>query len=169
MNQLNLFQQSPSGATFSECGKYRYKLWRIWNDLYPKAMCIGLNPSTANADKNDPTITNLRSILSKLGFGGFYMVNLFGYISSHPEDLLKVDDPVGYHDQYLKAIQTQCAVTIFCWGNFKQAEDRVREIVKLFPNAKCFGYNTNGTPYHPLALMYKGLVKSPELIKYETR
>lgn len=32
-----------NGAEFSECGKYRYKLWRIWDDKLPLAMCIGLN------------------------------------------------------------------------------------------------------------------------------
>jgi hypothetical protein len=27
-----------AGADFSECGKYRYKLWRIWDENKPLAM-----------------------------------------------------------------------------------------------------------------------------------
>ena len=36
------------GAEFSPCKKYRYKLWRIWDDTLPLVMFIGLNPSTAD-------------------------------------------------------------------------------------------------------------------------
>ena len=72
---MNLFDNN-SGAEFSKCGKYRYKLWRIWNTELKLAMCIGLNPSTANANKNDQTISYLIKMLSILGYGGFYMMNL---------------------------------------------------------------------------------------------
>lgn len=49
---------NTSGAEFSKCGKYRYKLWRIWDNTKPLAMCIGLNPSTANAYDNDQLLGN---------------------------------------------------------------------------------------------------------------
>lgn len=65
----NLFNNN-SGAEFSKCGKYRYKLWRIWDESLPKVMCIGLNPSSTNVIKPDPTITNLIKMLKKLGYGG---------------------------------------------------------------------------------------------------
>jgi hypothetical protein len=75
------------GAIFSECGKYRYALWRIWDERDPLVMCIGLNPSTANADDDDPTIRNLTTLFKASGFSGFYMTNLFALISSDPDDL----------------------------------------------------------------------------------
>lgn len=117
------------GAEFSECKKYRYKLWRVWDANLPKAMCIGLNPSNANADKNDPTINNLISILSKLGFGGFYMTNLFAWISSKPQDLLTCADPIGNNDAALKEVEAICNEVILCWGNFKQADNRIKQVL----------------------------------------
>lgn len=162
---MDLFDNG-SGAEFSTCRKYRYKLWRIWNENLPKAMCIGLNPSTANTDSNDPTIDNLKRILSKLGYGGFYMMNLFTWISSKPEDLLICGDPLGDNENKLKEVASICDDVIVCWGNFKQAKDRIEKVLPDFPNAKCFGWNKNGTPCHPLALMYNGTVNSPKLFYY---
>ena len=63
------------GAEFSKCGKYRYVLWRIWDESKPIAMCIGLNPSTANHETNDPTIRQLIDRLEYLGYGGFKIKN----------------------------------------------------------------------------------------------
>lgn len=157
------------GAEFSPCGKYRYKLWRIWNDELPKAMCIGLNPSTANANKNDATINNLIRILSTLGYGGFYMMNLFAWISSKPEDLFSCRDPIGENENKLKEVEAICNDVIVCWGNFKQAGKRINEVLPNYPNAKCFGFNKNGTPFHPLALMYNGTIRSPKLMNYSKR
>lgn len=163
---INLFDNN-SGAEFSKCGKYRYKLWRIWNDTLPMAMCIGLNPSTANAAKNDATINNLIRILSRLGYGGFYMMNLFAWISSKPKELLSCADPIGENEEKLKQVEKLCDDVILCWGNFKQAENRILKVLPRYPNAKCFGKNKNGTPFHPLALMYNGTVNSPHLFNYQ--
>lgn len=164
---VDLFPSETSGAEFSECRKYRYKLWRIWDKTLPKAMCIGLNPSTANSETNDPTINNLISMLKKLGYGGFYMMNLFAWISSKPEVLLVVADPVGDNDNKLKEVNAICDDVIVCWGNFKQADYRIKQVLPTYPNAKCFGFNKNGTPMHPLALMYNGTVKNPNLQNYK--
>jgi len=43
-------------ATFSSCRTYRYSLSRIWDKKKKYALFIGLNPSTANKDADDPTI-----------------------------------------------------------------------------------------------------------------
>lgn len=157
---------SGKGAEFSECGKYRYRLWRIWDESKPTAMCIGLNPSTANASKNDNTINILIRVLKSLGYGGFYMMNLFAWISSKPEDLLTCDDPLNGNDWHLAETSKKCDDIIFCWGNFKQATDRIKVVTDVFKTAKCFGFNANGTPWHPRALSYKGLLDKPELINY---
>lgn len=157
---------SGKGAEFSECGKYRYKLWRIWDETKPKAMCIGLNPSTANAEKNDNTINILIRVLRKLGYGGFYMMNLFAIISSKPEVILTCDDPFKNNGYHLHNVAALCETVIFCWGGFKEAELTAKEVEKTFAEAKCFGKNANGTPWHPRALSYKGLLDKPELIKF---
>ncbi len=80
------------GAIFSDDRQYRYCLYRQWNEGKPMVMYIGLNPSTANENKNDNTITKLIKISDKNEFGGFYMLNLFAWISSKPEDLLTCEN-----------------------------------------------------------------------------
>ncbi len=163
---MNLFDNN-SGAEFSDCGRYRYKLWRIWDDALPLVMCIGLNPSTANATKPDPTITNLTKMLRKLGYGGFYMMNLFAWISPKPEDLLACEDALGENDSKLKEVEAICNDIIVCWGNFKQADERIKQVLPNYPQAKCFGVTKGGKPLHPLAMMYAGLTDKPELFLYQ--
>jgi hypothetical protein len=162
----DLFDNKTSGAEFSQCGKYRYKLWRIWDDSLPKAMCIGLNPSKANVKKNDNTIDILIRVLKNLGYGGFYMMNLFAWISSKPEDLLICEDPLGENDNKLQEVEKLCSDVILCWGAFKQAEERIKKVLPQYPNGKCFGFNKNGTPWHPRFISYAGKLNNPELKLY---
>jgi hypothetical protein len=139
------------GAEFSECRKYRYALWRIWRDDRPIVMIIGLNPSTANEADDDTTISNLRTMLTSLGYGGFYMMNLFALISSNPDNLRSCPDPVKDNDLWLTEISKRCKEIFFAWGSFKQAEYRIKKVEVAFPNAKCFGKTAKGKPLHPLA------------------
>lgn len=165
---MDLFGKNLSGAEFSPCGNYRYKLWRIWDETKPLAMCIGLNPSTANHEKNDTTIRYLIQMLTVLGYGGFYMTNLFAIISSKPEVLLTCDDPLCENDVKLDEVAAICDDVIFCWGSFKQAKERIKEVKPRFEGAKCFGLNANGTPFHPLAMMPRNGrdPNSPKLVEY---
>lgn len=142
------------GAFFSEDGKYRYHLFRIWEEHGKIACCIGLNPSTASGEDDDPTITRLIGTLKALGYGGLRMCNLFGFISSKPEALNTCPDPIKENDKYLAAAVLTSNEVIFCWGGFRQAKYRVRKMIELFPDALCFGKNADGSPWHPLAMMY---------------
>jgi len=139
------------GAKFSDCGKYRYYLYRIWDESLPAAMCIGLNPSTANADDDDQTISGLIRMLPEYGYGGFYMLNLFGLISTDPEKLRECPNPVGEQDYYLRHTRRFVHDVIFAWGSFKQATYRAKLMEKAFPDALCFGKTSKGNPIHPLA------------------
>lgn len=170
--QVSPLAQNPmlnAGADFSECGRYRYKLWRIWDETLPRAMCIGLNPSTANATKTDPTITNLIKMLKILGYGGFYMMNCWPFISSKPENLKHNPVSDEWNNNLLTIVSSKCQDVIFCWGNFDIVSKKGRdiELAEMFPNAKCFGLTKSGKPFHPLAMMYAGKTNEPQLIKYE--
>jgi hypothetical protein len=129
-------------------------------------MCIGLNPSTANAINPDPTITNLIKMMRILGYGGFYMMNLFAWISPHPKDLLTCPDPIGENESKLMEVRSFCKDVIVCWGNFKEAEQRIKEVLPKYPDALCFGITKSKRPFHPLAMMYAGLTDKPTLAKY---
>jgi len=142
-----------TGAEFSECGKYRYLLYRIWDKEKPSAMCVGLNPSTADATSNDPTIKRLISLLKNNGYGSLYMTNLFALVSPYPEDLRLCPDPIKDNDLWLEKISMYCSDVILCYGNFKQSEYRRKIVSKIISKPElCFGKNTNGTPKHPLYL-----------------
>ena len=113
-------------------------------------MFIGLNPSTANEGKNDPTIRRVIQFANNWGYGGVYMMNLFAYITAYPIELKKCNDPIGMNNWHLNDISKKCKDVLFCWGNFKEAKERGNEISNWFTFAYCLGKNANGTPKHPL-------------------
>lgn len=116
------------------------------------AMCIGLNPSTADANDDDATISHLTNILRYNGFGGFYMLNLFALITPKPEDLRMCPDPLKDNDKYLRDTAADVRTVIFCW-----AEYRAKKIRTMFADPMCFGLNKNGSPKHPMALWRAGI------------
>ena len=149
-NNASLFDDSQSGAEFSEDRRYRYALWRIWDENKPLVMFIGLNPSTANETEPDPTITRVTNFAYDWGYGGFYMMNLFGIVSSKPEVLVSDPDPIGENDIWLEMISAKCKDVVFCWGVFKQARERAQEIKRRYPGAYCLKLTKEGHPWHPL-------------------
>ena len=140
------------GAAFSEDRKYRYSLWRIWDDSKPLVMFIGLNPSTANETEPDPTIKSVTRIATNNGYGGFYMMNCWAYVATKPEDLIFDPKNDELNNIYLLDISSKCKDVVFAWGNFKVVKDNRTDklLHKIFPNAKALRKNKNGSPKHPL-------------------
>ena len=138
------------GAVFSDDRKYRYALFRIWDAESPSIMFIGLNPSTANEQDNDPTIRRVMSFAKDWQYGSVCMLNLFALVSPNPKDLLTCDDPIADNDTWLENTATKCNVVVFCWGAFPQAKERAKKIMGMFPDAICLGINKDGSPKHPL-------------------
>lgn len=140
------------GAEFSEDRKFRYSLWRVWDESKDFVMFIGLNPSTANEASDDPTIRRVVSMAKAWGYGGVYMMNCFPFVSTYPEHLNVDYSALQYNDKRLVEMGRGCSEIIFAWGNFPIVvkEGRDTELKKLFPNAKCLIQNKNGSPRHPL-------------------
>lgn len=147
-------QYLHKSAEFSQCGKYRYQLTRVWDESKPVAMCIGLNPSNANAEKDDPTIRILTGCLNHLGYGSLKMMNLYAIISPIPKKIFEVPDAQGHNDAWLTTTAYGVQEIIFCWGGFKNIEHRAKQMIKMFPDAKCFGKTASGMPNHPRAMSY---------------
>jgi len=142
-----------NGAIFSQ---YRYRLWRIWDEQKPLLMFIGLNPSNGDGEKDDPTLRKLTEFVRNLEsdkYGGYYIGNLFAFVASKPNDLLKSKQPVGEdNDYHLKEMAVQCEEIICMWGDYGVLHRRDSEVMKLFPDRKllCFGTtNDGGNPAHP--------------------
>ena len=146
---MEIFDTNNNGAKFSECGKHRLMLWRIWDDEKPKVMFIGLNPSTANALNDDPTIRRVKSMAKSWGFGGVYMMNLFTFISTDPKKLNIKYGNVPESESCLIEASNKCTKIIFAWGNF-DVFGRDLEIKKMYTYAEALHINKNGSPKHPL-------------------
>lgn len=139
-----------AGALFNDEMTHRYYLWRKWDLQKPMVMFIGLNPSKAGEMNNDNTITKVIKVARYNGFGGLYMFNLFSVISEKPDYILKVKDPILKNDVYLEYIYYECREVVFCWGAFKQAKERAKDMIEKIPAPLCFGQNKDGSPIHPL-------------------
>jgi hypothetical protein len=153
------------GAILSEDGKYRYKLWRIWDEKKPPVAFIGLNPSIADAKEDDPTIRKLITLSTNWGYGGFYIANLFALRSTDPAELKNVDDPIGPdNDKYIQIVNGSCDKTVLMYGNNGTLLDRHLEVLNiLYPvDIYCVGLTNSGNPMHPLYM--KG---DSSLIKFD--
>lgn len=140
-----------ANAIFSDDKAYRFVLWRIWDVKKPPAMLIGLNPSTANEKTDDPTIRRIRGLMQAHGYGGFFMTNLYPFVTAYPQELQIGRGQLVENDVILCKVRYYCETVVFCWGNFK-TYGRDREVTDIFPCAMCFGKNANGSPKHPLYL-----------------
>jgi hypothetical protein len=85
-------------ADLSGDGLYRYKLSRIWDER-PVCVFIGMNPSIADADRDDPTARRMMSFACDWGFGGIEVYNLFAAIATSPGLLFSRD--VTWHNPKL--------------------------------------------------------------------
>lgn len=143
------------GATISECGFYRYELWRFWDELKPKLLFIMLNPSTADSELDDPTIRRCIGFAKKWGYGGFYVGNLFAFRSKKPTDLLNEENPYGdFNNYYLSEMANKCSVAVCAWGNFPVLKKMgiSPTLDNIHIPKKYIDLSINGTPKHPLYL-----------------
>lgn len=160
--QSDLFE-SPlqRSAVLSSCAKYRYTLTRLWGGG-PTLGVIGLNPSTADAEIDDPTVKKLMRFARDNGFGGFVLGNLFAWRATYPSDLGAVEDPVGPdNDLHLRMIGRTCVNVLCAWGSTpKTWVTRVVLVKELIaniperPKTLCLRVNADGSPAHPLFLPY---------------
>jgi hypothetical protein len=151
-----LFNDDATGAVFSPCRRYRYRLWRHWGSG-PTMAVIGLNPSTADETKNDPTITRIIGFAKREGCGRLEMLNLFAWRSPYPEDLYKPADPVGPdNDDAILGTCMTAEVVVGAWGAEKIAKARAEHVRAMLADAelevRCFGTTLSGAPRHPLYL-----------------
>lgn len=142
-------------TVFSKCRRYRYVLWRQWDEANPAfAMFIGLNPSTADEVKNDPTIRRCIDYAKRWGYGGVCVVNLFAYRATKLSALKNETRPIGQrNDRWLRQLAPAAAIVIAAWGVNGTLRQR-DEIVQRFlgANLMCLKTTRHGHPAHPLYL-----------------
>ena len=144
-------------ARISACGKYRYRLTRYWGPE-PMLPFVMLNPSTADADIDDPTIRRCMTFARREGAGGIVVSNLFALRATDPKELKLVNDPAGIGNrdalQEIAGDAKAYNVPLVCaWGahgtilsTYSACDELRREGARLV----CLGKTKEGFPRHPL-------------------
>ena len=143
------------GAAFSRDGRYRYRLWRRWDRSRPAIAFCMLNPSTADARRDDPTIRRCIGFARDWGYGGIEVVNIFALRATDPRELRSAFDPVGpRNDAFMLRAAVRSPVVI-AWGVNGGLRHRERAALKLFgarSRLLALGRTRSGAPRHPLYL-----------------
>jgi len=140
-------------ATFSPCNLYRYDLWRIWKQKKPYVNFVCLNPSTADANFDDPTIRRCIGYAADWGYGGMVMTNIFAYRSTDPKNLKHAEDPIGKsNDTVIRIISASAGLTIMAWGVHGAYLDRGYNVLPLLRNPHYLDLTKERFPKHPLYL-----------------
>lgn len=142
------------GAEISRCGLYRYRLWRVWDAKLPRLLWIMINPSTADADRDDPTIRRCVAFAKAWGFGGIEVINLFAFRTPKPSELYDFDGDrfgPGFMAGVHRAVRN-CAEAVAAWGVCKYVLSKaIPEVIhrRGIP-IWCLGTTKDGHPRHPL-------------------
>jgi hypothetical protein len=147
-----------SGATFSDCRKWRYALWRRWEEGGTDCVFIGLNPSTADEFQNDPTITRCIRFARDWGHARFVMLNLFGWRATLPKNMKAQAEPVGAeNDTVIEQFTAGAHTIVAAWGNHGTYQER--DILATYRRSgsailadrlQCLEITGEGCPKHPL-------------------
>ncbi|MBI5948116.1 MAG: DUF1643 domain-containing protein [Chloroflexi bacterium] len=144
-----------SGAVFDSTGQYRYLLWREWEVTLPRLTVVMLNPSTADAITDDPTIRRVCGFARSWGFGRVDVVNLFARRATSPRELFAAPNPEGTGNEgYLRDAAAGCVEVLLAWGahgTFRDAGARALDLLQG-NNLTCLGMTRGGEPRHPLYL-----------------
>lgn len=156
---LELTADDSNSAILSLDGLYRFSLTRRWKPGGSIINFIMLNPSTADATTNDPTILRCMERAKRLGYHALVVTNLFAYRATNPERLLGLADPVGLgNDGYLLKHAVEAAMVICAWGKGGKLRDRASIVTRLLDmsliDLHALRVGKNGEPEHPLYLPY---------------
>jgi len=162
-------------AIISPCQRYRYELRRpvavvrgVW-DRRPAngpVLFLMLNPSTANATLNDPTIRRCIGFAQDWRHDELVVGNLYAFRATDPKDLWKNEAPAGPdNDTHLREMVKECRKVVCAWGT-NAMPGRVRDVVTIIREMDgkmlCLGVTKHGHPRHPLYLP-----KTAELMPWE--
>lgn len=155
-----------SGAVFSSCMAYRYRLWREWNSTLPTLAFCMLNPSTADEVVNDPTIERCQRRAINWGFGRLEIINIFALRSTDPAALYDDEiDPVGdENDRSILECFRRSDRIICGWGRHGALLERGDTVLRMLLDSGpdrvyVLEKNDDGSPRHPLYVPYSALPK----------
>jgi len=144
-------------AVLDATSTYRYRLSRCWLGGAGGVLFIILNPSTADARQDDPTIRRCIRFAQRWGAARLEVVNLFAYRATSPGGLIDVHDPIGPENNYhiLTAANLSGRIVV-AWGVLGTFLDRDKAVLKMLGDRPlfCLGRTKGGHPRHPLYVPY---------------
>ncbi|MEC9068129.1 MAG: DUF1643 domain-containing protein [Pseudomonadota bacterium] len=156
-------------AVLSPCGAYRYRLERSVSLLGDTAAVVMVNPSTADAHVDDPTIRRVIGFAKRLQWARILVGNVFAFRATEVRDLAYAADPHGPENSaYLEAILEEADLALFAWGPVAKLPKHLRESwrsvwdasLKVGLPVRCLGTAKDGHPRHPLMLSYSARLVS---------
>jgi len=154
-----------SSASFSFDRRYRFKLRRTFegSGLVGLVNFVMLNPSTADATENDPTVVRCQGFARRWGFRGLTITNLYALRATKPAALWAVGDPIGIpplgdNDDWLRLAAVECDRLVVAWGGAAE-RSRAEHVLGILSHVAlrrawarpmCFGVTRSGEPFHPL-------------------
>lgn len=147
-----------ASAQLSPCGLYRYALTRRWDEGDP-VVWIMLNPSTADAIKDDATIRKCVGFTKRLGAPALMVVNLFAYRATKPNAMKAAPAPIGPENDAWINFAAQIGRHIICaWGPNGRFRNRDQHVLAILrekqAEPRCLSITKDGSPGHPLMLGY---------------
>ena len=150
MGENYVVTQVLKEAILSDDGKYRYFLSRRWG-AGSQVSFLMLNPSTADASNEDPTLLKCIRFAKGWGYEALSIVNLYAYRTAHPAELWQTPDPVGPdNNEFLEQAAASNELIVAAWGvNAKQ--QRVQEVLSILGLERLhyLRLSKNGQPCHP--------------------
>ena len=138
--------------------QHRYVLSKQWNNK-PMVTVLTLYPSSSNLVGDDMTMMLITQNVYKLGYGGFYSVNLFSKYTIDKKNYLKATN-VDNDEHILECVKKSSKI-IFAYGSLplknKQVAHRLNELYLLLVNNQLnenITYLTDKNQklcFHPLA------------------
>ena len=160
-----LFDMEVSkSAHISACGGYRYWLRRDWADakwpaIQPSLLVfVMLNPSTADAELDDPTIRRCVGFAKREECAGVAVINLYAGRATEPDNLFRMSDPVGPENVnwWHTWLRPKTNKIVCAWGADSRVRPQARKFLSLAAEYGselwCLGLSKDGSPRHPLYL-----------------
>lgn len=153
------------GAAFNADRTRRFRLWRIWAKDLPLLVIVGMNPSKADENENDPTVERCARRADMLGYGGIVMINMLDIIETDstkldqmPSEFRCSAENTGELRGAIRRAEHGTADILCGWGKPGHkygavawfATQAARAGVTLF----CLKRNKDGSPVHPLYQPY---------------
>ena len=147
-------------ALFSVDKQYRYVLYVEWDKNKPYCCFCMLNPSIADHEISDPTVTRCGVRAKEWGYGGLVVLNIFALRSTNPKVLYTCSDPIGpENDVAITTMARHAGIVILGYGSHGKHLNRGAHVLQLLRKSvvqpMVLKLNKDGkTPAHPLYLSY---------------